>query len=366
MSISFSQLPNRPALFRPFARRVAVGLLVLAASSAITVASTSLATAPVGVFTVAIAAGTGTGSALSTVSFPLSVRAGFSGAMAGRITGVTASTISNSSAGWAAGELSSAEAPCLLEITSGAAAGRTWLVSTAAANTASTVTLDAEESALVDLTTLGITTGETGGDTYRILACDTIASVFGSPETTGVLGGTSASSADYIQVLVQGAWLRYYYSTTYSSWRRVGVNTLADNIPLRPDTLILYSRLGSTAMSLPLFGDVPTVERQALIRPSGVTALATGWPLSTTLAASGIPSIAGWNAASTLAASDRIWLLVTGAWQRYYYNGSGWKRVGPNTASDAIAIPAGAGVLLEKISASTSASVLKQAVPYDL
>ncbi|MFA6287538.1 MAG: TIGR02597 family protein [Opitutaceae bacterium] len=329
-------------------------------------ASTSAATTPVGVFTVTIAAGTGTGATVSTVSFPLAIAAGFSGAMTGRITGVTASGLSNSAAGWTAGELSAAAAPCLIQITSGPALGRTFLLSTTTANTATTVTLNAEEAGLIDLTTLGIATGVETGDTYRILACDTISSVFGTPETTGVKAASAPDTADNIQILSEGTWLRYYYSSTYASWRRVGPDTAAANIPLRPDTLILYTRRGTTDMSIPLLGAASEITRRAIVRPGGITALASGWPVSGTLAGSALQSIPGWNAASDVAGADRVWILVSGAWLRYYYDGASWRRVGPNTVADTLVIPAGSGVLLDKITATASASTLVQSVPYDL
>jgi hypothetical protein len=347
-------------------RLVAILALALATLSVsnLSAQNATVTTVPVGAVGVTIAAGTGTSRALSTVSFPLVEQAVISGKATGIITGVTASTLSNSTAGWTAGQLSTAAAPCLIQITSGSASGRTFLVSTTTASTATTVTLDAEEAGLVDLTTLGISAGV---DTYRVLACDTLSSIFGTPTSTGVLGAATNQSAngDIVLILNSGSYRSYYYNTTSSQWARVGPNTASNNVAIRPDAMVIYNRLKNTALGLTLTGEVPSVARKAIVKKSGLTVLANGWPAGLTLATSGIQNSTGWTKA-TPTTSDTVQLLIGTSYQRFYHNGTNWRRVGPNTISDNIAIPVGSGVIISKLGSTAGSIALSQALPYSL
>ena len=89
-------------------------------------AQTNVATSDVvGYVTVKIIAGTGTAKKLSYISFPLLEKdLPITGKTRGTLTGVTATTLTDSTAGWAAGALSAPATPYLIAITSGTAAGR--------------------------------------------------------------------------------------------------------------------------------------------------------------------------------------------------------------------------------------------------
>jgi len=338
---------------------------VLIASSEAQTASTD----PVGFVTVSAAAGDGSARTTSVISFPLVSPETITGQASGRITGVTANSIINSSAGWSAGALSVAATPYVIRITSGAAEGHTFLISTTTANTSTTVTIDAEEAAQVDLSTLGIVTG-VSGDTYVIYACDTLASAFGTPATTGVLGGTSSAGAgaDIVQLFVAGFWRQYYFNTSLASWRRVGPNSASDTVPIRPDSAVLYSRLAASQLNLTVMGSVPTVDRKALVKNSGVSFLANSWPTNLTLGTSGIHLIPGWVSSGSFNATttDIVQIMVSGFWVKYYYTGTNWRRVGPNTLSDSVAIPTGSAFIIEKKGAAAGAATIAQSVPYSL
>lgn len=342
---------------------LALALATLSVSN-LSAQNATVTTVPVGAVGVTIAAGTGTARALSTVSFPLVEQAVIAGKATGIITGVTASTLSNSTAGWTAGQLSTAAAPCLIQITSGSASGRTFLVSTTTASTATTVTIDTEDAALVDLTTLGIASGV---DTYRVLACDTLSSLFGTPATTGILGAAAGQSAtgDIILVLNSGAYRSYYYNTTASQWARVGPNTASNNVAIRPDAMVIYNRLGNSALGLTITGEVPSVARKAIVKKSGLTVLANGWPAGLTLSTSGIQNSTGWTTGTSTTA-DTVQMLIGSGYQKFYHNGTNWKRVGPNTTSDTVAIPVGSGVIISKLGSTTGSVALSQALPYSL
>lgn len=319
-------------------------------------------TIPVGSVTTKILEGRPTGRSISVISFPLNGSSTASGLLRGTITGVTANSLANTAAGWQPAELSAAATPHIIRITSGAAKGRSFLISTSTANTATTVTIDSEEALLIDLRTSGIA----AGDSYEILACDTLSSVLGTPTTTGILGGPNADAADIVQILVQGQYRKYYYNTTRSAWIRVGLESVSPNVALRPDTALIYSRLGQTPLELTILGRVPTTERKSLVANTGPTLLANGWPVATTLATSGISDLAGWVKNSSANVADSVQVNINGTWLKYYHDGTQWRRVGTNTPSNNVVLGVADGVLIGKQGNQAGASTLNQNLPYNL
>jgi len=356
------------SFFGTHARRACLSAFAIVAVAS-SWAFADVSTPPMGVINLTIAAGTGTTSQLSTISFPLLSTPSITGQTSGMITGVTTNTISNSNAGWQTGALSKAATPYVIQITSGSAAGYSLLISTVTANTATTVTLDAEESSQIDLTKLGIATG-TAGDTYSIFECDTLLSAFGQgsavASSTAALGAASSTSADVIQMMVSGAWRQYYYNTASGHWARVGPNINSDNVPIRPDAGISYMRRAAVPLTLSVTGQVPTVNRKAFIANQGLTDLSSFWPMDVTLGTSNIASIPGWVSGSSSTGADIVQLMVLGAWRQYYYNGSHWARVGPGIISDNVNIPVGSSVLLLKKGSSSGFSIFIQPIPYNL
>lgn len=348
-----------------FAKRLGRLSCLLALAGSLPLHAAEVSTVPEGVFTVNITAAAPNNSVITLLSLPLTGVATAAGQMAGRLTGVTANSLTNANAGWTAGSLSTAATPYCIRITSGVAEGYTFLISTSTANTATTVTVDAEEAGQVNLTTLGLVTG-VNGDTYEIITCDTIGSVFGTPQTTGILGGPTSTSADIVQMMVQGTWREYFYNTTLSRWARLGPGTASANVPIRPDTAIIYNRRGTTPLSITVAGRVPSSDRRAIVKSSGVTFLATNWPVDTTLLGSKIHLIPGWVTGTSYQTADIAQMFVSGTWREYYYNGTQWKRVGPGTVSDNVVIPAGTAVLLNRKGSATSVTALTQSLPYSL
>ena len=331
-------------------------------------AQTTVTTVPVGAMTVTAAAGTGVSRTISVLSCPLSITASTTGQATGLITGITTSTIVNSNAGWSPGALSVASIPYIIRITSGTAKGSSFLVSTVTPNTATTVTLDSEEAGLVDLTTSGLTVG----DSYCLIPCDTLSSLMGTPSTTGILGSTSSASADVVLLKVGTTYRQYYFNTSTSpgKWLRVGLNTPSDDVPVRPDTALIYNRLGNTAISFVFTGTVPSIQRKAIVRNTGVSTIGNFWPADVTLANTGIASIPGWKtvAASTFGAgADIVQVLVGTTYRQYYNDGTNWRRVGLNTISDtSVSISAGTVFFINKNGVTAGATRLTQLVPYTL
>jgi hypothetical protein len=129
--------------------------------------------------------------------------------------------------------------------------------------------------------------------------------------------------------------------------------------------MVIYNRLKNTALGLTLTGEVPSVARKAIVKKSGLTVLANGWPTGMTLATSGIQSSTDWTKA-TSTTSDTVQLLIGTSYQKFYHNGTNWRRVGPNTTSDNVAIPVGSGVIISKLGSTAGSIALSQALPYSL
>lgn len=316
----------------------------------------------VGYFHAALAAGTGTARKVTAYSPPLVfVASDVAGLSAGAITAFTAGTVTVSGAGWTPGALSAPATPFALKITGGAAAGRVFPLSTGTANTADTVTLAPGHA---DLTALGVAPG----DTFELLDCDTLGGLFGTPPTTGVLGGATAAAADNVTIAVAGVTQTYYFNTTRNRWERSDTaGTDFSDLPLPPDAGILYGRLAATPLDITVIGRVPEIARVAEVKNSGTTILAHNWPADITLAASGIAQIPGWVSGSSAASSDKVGLYVNGTLSTYWYDGINWRRQTLGSpVSNGVVISAGTAVTLEKVGAAAGLTALTQSLPYPL
>ncbi|PAW77213.1 MAG: hypothetical protein B9S32_11965 [Verrucomicrobia bacterium Tous-C9LFEB] len=338
---------------------LAIGSLYL---PSLTHAETSVATAPEGYITLNIAAGTGTSYTLSTISLPLHKALQGSGQLTGVITGVTANAISNTNAGWTAGAFSAAANPFAVKITSGAATGRVLVISSATANTATMATVDNQGT---DLTTLGIVAGT---DTYEVFPVDTLLSLFGTPATTGVKGGSTHKTADTVKVFSASAgWLSYFYNTDLGMWTQTAPVTAANNVILRSDQGIMYSRIGNTPIALTLFGRVPNTHSNIAINKGGVTYIGSTWPTNTTLATSGIQNTPGWvtGTPATAKNADQIKIYTQeSGWNSYYHNGTNWMSIAPSKISDNVVIEAGSSIIVTKQGSASGVVFLTQDLPY--
>lgn len=320
-------------------------------------------TDPVGFIQVATNPGTGSARALTVLSFPLLNTTNVTGASSGKIDAVTANTLTCSAANWAAGELSQASRPKLVRITSGAAVGRTFLISASTANTSTALTLASTET--TDLTTLGIVTGASG-DSYKIYDCHTLSSLFGTPASFAFIGSADPNLADNVLLLINGTWSTFYYNTTLNRWtRRSPGNPDATNQTIKPDAAVIFYSIGTSSLTLLAAGTVPTTSLKNVINKSGLTALGNNWPTDVTLINSGIQSIPGWQANTNVNNADQVMLLVNGTWSTFYWDGSNWRRRSPGSPiSNSQVISSGSGIILSKVAASASDSLLTQAPPY--
>ena len=331
---------------------------------------------PVGYVTVKITAGTGTAKKLSYISLPLLEKdLPITGKARGTLTGVTSTTLTDSTAGWTAGALSAPATPYLIAITSGTAAGRIFHIASnastggavgasASANTATSVTISTLDtgSGISDLVAAGVA----AGDSYEIYGCDTLSSALGSPSTTGVVSGSATGTADSVVLIYNGLASTYIHNGT--RWQKIAYgNPDASNTPLLPYYGFSYSRLGNTEMTLTVVGSVPTIARKAQIKNSGITLLGQYFPSDSTLSSLGIQNTPGWVSNIASASADKIVLISSGVSSTYWYNGTGWKKVAfGNPSADTVVVPAGAMIYISKLGTATGYSTFSQPLPYTL
>jgi len=238
------------------------------------------------------------------------------------------------------------------------------LVSTQTANTVDTVTIDPGDASFVNLTTVGIIGNPSDGDTFEIIPCDTLSSFFGTPATTGIFGGSVPANAD--TVVVQNTFgnaSTYYYNTSLNRWTRQALgNPDSSDVPIRPDTGIVYMRLGNTPLSLIITGSVPSTDRKALVKNSGVSYLSNSWPTDKTLDTFNFSSLTTWLSGSTPATAD----IVTIGSSNYYYDGANWRRQALGSPVSNPSIPAGSSVMINKKGNAVGAAILPQAIPYSI
>ena len=351
--------------------------LAILALAAMSVNAQTVNSDPVGYVTVKIIAGTGTTKKLSYISLPLLDKdLPITGKTRGTLTGVTSTTLTDSSAGWAAGALSSPAAPYLIAITSGIGAGKTFHIASnattggavgasASANTATSVTISTLDtgSGISDLVAAGVV----AGDSYEIYGCDTLSSALGSPSTTGITSGSTATAADTVVTVINGTASTYFHNGTRWTKNFAG-NPDASNVPLLPNLGFSYSRLGNTDIVLSPVGSVPTIARKVQIKNAGLTLLSVYYPADATLASLGLQNTPGWTGNTLSALADKVVLVSsTGSASTYWYSGVRWQKVfAGNPAADTTVIPAGAMVYINKVGTATGFSTFTQALPYTL
>ncbi len=321
-------------------------------------------TDPVGFVTCNITAGTGSAKRVTLFSAPLLDSPTLTGQMVGQITSFTSNSISNSSAGWTAGELSSATAPTLIQFTSGNATGRMFLVATTPANTSTSLTISSTDATQVDLSTVGIA----AGDSYKILSCDTLSSLFGTPASSGILGGGNSTVSDTVILVFNGSATTYFYSTTNSRWSRVAPGSPdASNTAIPPYYGIQYQRLANTPLSFTFTGNVPTQQRQLSIKNSGATLLSQFYPTDVTLLGLGLQNLSGWVSNASSNSADTVVLANAGSASTYWFNGTNWKKVGPGSpTSDTTLITPGTSISIFKRGSTSGYAAFVQSLPYSL
>lgn len=345
----------------------ALGALALASPAF----SQNATTTPVGAVTITIN-GSSNGSTYNQTFFsaPLLSSDGITGQGTGKISAVTANTISNTEAGWTASALATAGSPFFINITSGSNAGRLFQITS---NTETQVTVNTQG---LDLTTLGIQTGS-NGDSYEIVRGDTLLGLLGTT-ADGVIGGnlTQLSANQIDKVLVNdpssNALLTYYYDSSNAQWRRPGSSVNQGNLVISPKAGLIYYRISTQPLTLTFTGTVPQTASIRQLPAAGTSLISHYYPSDTTLSSLGLNTVPGWRKVNESGVStsncDLVVLKVGSSILSYYYdaNLSQWRRLGSSSNQGGVAIPAGASVgVIRKGSAGQYGS-WSQALPYSL
>lgn len=312
---------------------------------------------------------------VSMVSLPLYPRplptaeGGPTGAMAGLIDSVTGDTMTDTDAGWLAGELSTEAAPYYVRFTSGTLAGRMMQIT---ANTTDTLTLETDGDALTGSVTVGT-------DGYEIVAGHTLISAFGTGvadiNTPGVLGGADGSGdgADVIQINDGLGWSSYVYNVTSDRWElRGSLRPFSrNNIPISPESCLIYNRAGLSDFTLVTTGHVPDQGVQILVA-TGVNMIAANFPTDRELRELKLEEMPGWRPIGgpnnyTEAEADYVTIRDAVGWLSYVYDAdnSRWQRLGSLRPFDRgdTPIPAGTGLMILKRGSADDASIFLDPLP---
>lgn len=348
--------------------RLPLFVLSISAALAHLHAQTTVATDPVGFVTLTIKGGS---PATTQLSIPLLDTADITGQAVGLITGVGANSITNTNAGWATNGLSAVANPHLIQITSGNAAGRMFLIATNP-NTSTSLTINSTDILQGNLTTLGVA----AGDGYKILPCDTLTTLFGTNPTAaapgglGVRGGTAVTNSDNVNLIVNGATKTYFYRTNSTpGWVATTFgNPLSGNTPLPPYAGLQYVRRATSNITFTATGSVPTSLRRVMVKNSGPTLLAQYWPVNSTVAGLALQTIPGWVASTNPASADKISVVSTnGSSATYFYDGTNWRQQAfGNPIRNTNPVALGSAIQITKIGSAGGYSTYSNAVPYSL
>lgn len=315
-------------------------------------------TPPVGVIVYSLTSGTTT-----PIGVPVFGEAVFSGA----ISAVTPNTLSTTDATWTAGQFAQVGAPYFALILSGGQTGRILLVS---GNTTGSVTLEVGTTNLTgDATTPAFAVAV--GDRFELFPGDTLATLFGDGSASNPVqlqAGTSAFSADTVQVFNGVKWVPYFFHSTNNFWvNATGGGTSQNNVVLYPDAGLLVARRGPTT-TIAITGRAPTTNLVTRIIGGTTSSVAVRFPTDTTLGALNFSNPGTWVASDVSLSADRVNLFNGVKWVAYYktVTGSIWKQVGGDGSDQsAKAVPAGSALLIQKQgSAADSSSFFSQVLPY--
>lgn len=360
----YSRMNTRHLPHPPLAVQTVLTAL-LAFALGVQVNAQSVTTTPVGAVTVTIAAGTGTVRNATVASFPLINSSVTSGVTAGTIASLTSNSITATSPGWTAADLSQPSLPYLIKITSGAAVGRTFLISSNTSDTLTINTNDGVSASIINLVQLGIV----AGDKFQIENADTLFSLFGEGDTVGAsgpLGNSNPSLADTIQINSSNSYQTYYYDPAQSAWINFASEALSNNVVIRPDAAVIYNRLKNTPFSITLTGLVPSTPRKAVIRSGQTTILSSYWPTDTTLLELGLNSISGWASNTNPNLADLVQMRIGSSWQTFYHDGNNWINFASEATSNNVVVPVASGLIIKKRAITGDSVIHSKPVAYNL
>lgn len=333
-------------------------LIPAIAIAGIATANAQQTTTPVGYTTITLPGTGGSGSSKLQIASQGLLPSGAT-QYTGSISAADAGYIEDSSGTWSAGDFvgGNNEYNHVVEITSGDLAGSmTWITSAPSGVRLNTVD---------DLSAAN-------GESFRILKCYTLATLFGAtPDASALAPAGDQSTADnfLIQDPTTGLYTTYYYKNAGigQGWKKSGApGTFADEGIFPTDGLVIV-RKQSDDGELVISGEVRTSATDVAVvgngtgdvlnivsipNPVGQISL-SGSGLYTGDAATGIAGGGDQSSADNLLVLD----AATGLYTTYYYKnagiGQGWKKSGAAGTHEDEIIPAGSALLIIRKSADS-------------
>jgi uncharacterized protein (TIGR02597 family) len=339
-------------------------LIAAAGLSATSLFAQSVTTAPVGAVTITIPAATAGNVKVTSFSPQLRLPTGgsFTGKARGQLTAVSSTTLTDTSAAWGAGALSTPAAPYFIKIRTGAASGSYWQISTTSANSASAVTVVSLNGR--DPAAAGVVTG----DTYEIVPGDTLDSFFASIE--GSIGGTSLANADNVRLYDGTSWRNYYYNSSAGQWRE-GTSTFNRNSTIiRPDSGIIYTRRGLSSLQITLIGNVADQAEKFTVPATGVAFIGGVYPVDRQLSTTGLNTMPNFVPnTGNLAAADKVRFFDGTSWRTFNYNSaaSQWREGTSTFNRNTFVVPSGTPLIIERgVGAPSGTVAASMPLPYTL
>lgn len=287
-----------------------------------------------------------------TFNLPLhEVVGAIGGRPAGFITAVGASTLDSTGAGWSAGQLSQAATPYFVRITSGAARGRTFQISSATAHTATRLTVI---NGGTNLTALGIVPGT---DTFEIIPGDTLAGLF----PPGLISAGTFATGDMLGRWTGTAVANYYFDG--ANWR-TQAGAIANTVVLRFDDGWFMVRRGPTT-NWTLLGQAPATDAAAVVVRGGYSVVSL-LPVEQTFGEFALQTrLPAWTSnPANPAAGDHVQLTDgAGGATVNYFDGTRWRRQGGVDVTDVLLLQAGRPMIIVRPT-GTGSTVLTQAKTY--
>jgi len=172
---------------------------------------------------------------------------------AGTVSSIQSASLTDTNANWAVGQFGTNGTQAYVEFNNG------WMADVAKSTTSSTLALAGNLTGVVSV-----------GDSYRIRAHFTIASLFGTNNETGLQSGGNTAQADNILMLVpqtqQTLTIFYYDDGINHGWLTADFNPAA-NLVIYPEQGLLVRRVAAGNRNLYLKGTVKTGVTVAPVEP---------------------------------------------------------------------------------------------------
>jgi len=332
---------------RPSQAIAATLLVSLSLAASMPAQSVNTATDPVGFNSTVVASGT-----VAALAVPFDRLTVFQGAVTSR----TATTLTTTAAAFGTyGPFASN--PHTVIMLSGANVGRRFLI-------------DSNNTDTLTITTGGdLTTQIANGDTYKIVPCHTLGSLFGT-DGAGLNVSNSFSTADQIQLREGGAWLTFFHTANPGGfWAQTGQGaTNFNNKAVLPEQGFLLVRRPSSNFTFTGLGAVPTTNLRTDFPANAITNFSNRFPTATTLAGLGLDTLPGWINSNSFNSADQVLIRSGGAWLTFFHTanpGGFWAQTGQG-ATNFNTQPIDIGTSVVVVRRPGTAVTLVQTRPYTL